>query len=189
MITIVHGGQTGVDRGAHDAAIENRWRLAGYMPRDGRDELGLIPADVARFLTLHASPNYAARTEANVQSASAVLVVVRDVEQSRSTPGTSRTIDLTYERNMTPLVVDPSNDATAIARWIWRLAAPPAPMLPLEGFEVDPVPLRLMVAGPRESKWPGAQVETARLLGQVACALGQIGGGSTTVRDPLREQR
>ena len=38
MITITHGGQTGVDRGAHEAAIDNGWRVAGYMPRDQRDE-------------------------------------------------------------------------------------------------------------------------------------------------------
>lgn len=189
MITIVHGGQTGVDRGAHDAAIANGWSLAGYMPRDGRDELGLIPADVARFLTPHPSTSYAARTEANVHSAGAVLVVVREEQQARSTPGTAKTIDLTRGRSMTPLVVDPNHDAATIARWIWNFVAPPVPMLPIDGFEVEPVSLRLMVAGPRESKWPGARVETARFLGRVARALAQIGISSTTARDPAREQR
>ncbi|HSX21410.1 MAG TPA: putative molybdenum carrier protein, partial [Gaiellaceae bacterium] len=68
MITIVHGGQTGVDRGAHEAAIDNGWRVAGYMPRDGRDELGPIPPDVARFLVAHEKAGYGARTEANVRA-------------------------------------------------------------------------------------------------------------------------
>lgn len=38
LITIIHGGQSGADRGAHEAAISNGWNVTGYMPRDCRDE-------------------------------------------------------------------------------------------------------------------------------------------------------
>lgn len=174
MITIVHGGQTGVDRGAHEGAIANGWRVAGYMPRDGRDELGPIPADIARFLTPHASRDYGARTEANVHSASAVLIVVRAAVEARSTPGTAKTIDLANRRSMPLLIVDPTHAPEQIASWISELIKPPALMLPLDGVQIQPDPVRLMIAGPRESKWPGARITSADLLRRVALAIGQI---------------
>lgn len=175
MITIVHGGQTGVDRGAHEAAIDNGWRVAGYMPSDKRDELGPIPENVARFLVPHDKTSYAARTEANVQSASAALIVVRDAGDPRATPGTAKTIDLAARRNLLRTIVDPTTDATQIARWIWSdLLMLRTLLLPLPGLKLDPAPMRLLVAGPRESKWSGAQVEATALLRRVALALAEI---------------
>ena len=188
MITIVHGGQTGVDRGAHDGAIDNGWRVAGYMPSDARDELGPIPQDVAKFLVPHDKANYAARTEANVASVSAALIVVRDAADPRATPGTAMTIDLAARRRLFCKIVDPTTDAALIARWIWSDLLVPRPlMLPLDGLTLDPAPT-LLVAGPRESKWRGARVETAALLGRVAIAIAEIVAPALD-RDLPRESR
>jgi hypothetical protein len=174
MITVVHGGQTGVDRGAHQAAIDNGWLVAGYMPKDGRDEFGPIPPDVARHLTRHEKNSYASRTEANVRMATALLVVARDEDDPRATPGTAKTIDLAARHRLRRMVVDPTTDARAIARWIWNdllmVGTLPLP-LPLDA---RPVPTRLMIAGPRESKWAGARVETAGLLRRVALAIEEV---------------
>jgi hypothetical protein len=153
------------------------------MPRDGRDELGRIPPDVARFLTPHEKTSYAARTEANVRASSAALIVVRDADDPRTTPGTAKTIDLAASRQLRPMIVDPKTDATQIARWIWKdvLVIDTLPLqLEMPGLVAgtvilpDPVPLKLLVAGPRESKWPGARALTAALLRRVALALGEI---------------
>jgi hypothetical protein len=189
VITLVHGGQTGVDRGAHEAALDNGWRVAGYMPRDGRDELGRIPPDVARYLVPHDKTSYAVRTEANVRSASAALIVVRDADDPRVTPGTTKTIDLCADRKLRRMVVDPKTDAAQIARWIWNdlLMVCTLP-LPFETMPLDPVPTRLLVAGPRESKWQGARVETAALLRRVALALAEI-PQRRKERDLTRPQR
>jgi hypothetical protein len=178
MITIVHGGQTGVDRGAHEAALDNGWLVAGYMPRDGRDELGKIPEGVARFLTPHEKTSYAARTEANVRSCDALLVVVRDADDPRATPGTAKTIDLAASLHKRRMIVDPTEDAAMIARWIWsdllKIFVAVQMQLPLETRRLDPVPTRLLVAGPRESKWTGARAETAALIRRIGLALGEI---------------
>jgi len=175
-LVILHGGQTGVDRGAHEGAIDNGWRVAGYMPSDARDELGPIPQDVARFLVPHDKASYAARTEANVASASAALIIVRDAADPRVTPGTAMTIDLAARRHLLCKIVDPTTDAALIARWIWSDLLVPRPlMLPLDGLTLDPAPTRLLVAGPRESKWRGAQAETAALLRRIALAIAEIG--------------
>ena len=161
-----------MDRGAHDAALENGWIVSGYMPRDGRDERGPIPPDVARYLQPHESRSYAARTEANVRSSDALLVVVRSADDPRATPGTAKTIDLAAQRNLRRMIVDPTSDAALIARWIRSGRLP----LPLDLFEPtrDAPPMRLLVAGPRESKWQGARVETAALLRRVGLALAEI---------------
>lgn len=178
MITIIHGGQTGVDRGAHEAALNNSWRIAGYMPRDGRDELGRIPQEVARFLALHDKPGLAARTEANVRTAAATLIVVRAANDPRATPGTAKTLDLAAACRLPRMVVDPTTDPTKVARWIYNsLFARGTLPLPFEAPTVDShgtIPPRLLVAGPRESKWQGAQSETAALLRRIALALTEI---------------
>ena len=180
MLTVVQGGQTGVDRGAHEAAIDNGWSVAGYMPCDGRDELGKIPDAVARFLTAHDKTHYVARTAANVQMANALLIVVHDATDPRATPGTAKTIDLATGRHLHRLIVDPKFDPARIARWIWGdlLKMMTTLPLPLLGEPLDPAPTRLLVAGPRESKWRGAQVATAGLLRQVARDLAEIARGT-----------
>lgn len=190
MITVVHGGQTGVDRGAHEAAIDNGWSLAGYMPRDQRDECGKIPEGVARFLVAHEKTSYAARTEANVRTATAALFIVRDADDPRETPGTAKTIELAMERRLRRRIVDPSGDPAAIARWIWSdLLMMQTLSLPLLGEPLKPVPTRLLVAGPRESKWAGARVQSAALLRRVAVALAEIGRPPEPGQDPTRQRR
>jgi Circularly permutated YpsA SLOG family len=174
LITIVHGGQTGVDRGAHEAAIDNDWPVAGYMPRDGRDECGKIPDDVAKFLVPHEKTSYAARTEANVHAVTAALIVVHDADDPRVTPGTTKTLELAKKRRLRRLIVDPRAEPTTIARWIWSDLLMMQAQLPLLGQALAPLTTRLLVAGPRESKWQGARVQTAALLRRVAIALAEI---------------
>ena len=166
-----------MDRGAHEAALDNAWRVTGYMPRDGRDELGRIPQTVSRFLMLHDKPGLAARTEANVRVAAAALIVVREVDDPRVTPGTAQTLDLITLRHLPRMVVDPTTDPTKIAHWIWStLLAQRTLMLPLEDLPSNPQQFnsRLLVAGPRESKWQKARVVTGTLLRQAARSLMEI---------------
>ena len=190
MITLLHGGQTGVDRGAHEAAIDNGWSVAGYMPRDARDERGRIPPDVARFLVPHDRSSYAARTEANVRASSAVLVVARNAEDPCATPGTAKTLDLAAQHKRRRLIVDPTFDAAQIARWIRSdLLATGTLWLPLEAHASAPISTRLLVAGPRESKWSGARAETAALLRRVAQSLTEIVARPIQPRDLAPGQR
>lgn len=149
------------------------------MPRDGRDERGKIPEHVARLLKPHDKTSYAARTEANVKMASAALIVVRDADDPRETPGTAKTIDLAVGRRLPRRIVDPRIDCGLIARWIWAdlLQMTRTLTLPLEPSQPDlqdDRPVLLLVAGPRESKWPGARVETAAILRRVARVLAEI---------------
>lgn len=190
MITIVHGGQTGVDRGAHEAAIDNGWKVAGYMTRDQRDELGQIPPAVARCLVAIDKTSYTARTGANVRTATAALIVVRDEDDPRATPGTAQTIDLVVARRMRRKIVGPQHDATVIAHWIWNdLLMMSMLTLPIITQVLDPVPTRLLVAGPRESKWRNARIEAAGLLRRIGLALSEIARAAEPGRDLTRAPR
>jgi len=60
--------------------------------------------------------------------------------------------------------------------------------LPLEVKALAPIPTRLLVAGPRESKWPGARVETAALLRRVAMALAEIPRSPMRLKPPGRDR-
>lgn len=170
MITVIHGGQTGVDRGAHEAAMASGWHVDGYMPANARDEQGRIPEDVAQHLRPHASTSYAARTAANVRASAALLAVARDASDALATPGTAQTIALAEGRQLLRLIVDPSWDVAIVARWIQHDLLAPCAQLSLDGPQALRS-LRLMIAGPRESRWPGARVATADFLRRVAVLL------------------
>jgi hypothetical protein len=144
------------------------------MTRDRRDELGPIPDEVARYLIPSAQAGYAARTAANVYMCTALLVVVPDAEDPRATPGTAKTIDMAHDRRLPRQVADPATHPEAIARWIWNDLVKPEPLSLFGPTPSDPRSVRLMVAGPRESKWPGARAATAGLLRQVAQAIGVL---------------
>ena len=172
MITIVHGGQTGIDRGAHHAAIASDWKVSGYMPSDRRDEHGPIPDDVAKFLQPCTRSGYGSRTEANVQSVQAALIIVRDLGCPRETPGTAKTIDLVNRRHLPRMIIDPSANREALALWIWSdLLMLRTQMLPLQGLQLQPAPMRLLVAGPRESKWGAAEAAATEFLTGIARAI------------------
>jgi hypothetical protein len=187
MITILHGGQTGTDRGAHEAAIDAGWLVGGYMPKEGRDERGPIPPEVARYLKPCTRPGFGARTEDNVRTAGALLVVVPDCDDPRATPGTAKTLELAADRQLRRMVVDPGANVWQLARWIRN-------MLYLQtqlsfGARIDSVPLHLMVAGPRESKWAAARVETAGLLRRVALEMRAIDAGTSEEQNRRRPRK
>lgn len=175
MITVIHGGQTGVDRGAHDGAIANGWEIAGYMPRNCCDELGPIPDAVARHLRESAG-GYAERTEANVRVSDALLVVVPDARVPMSTPGTAWTITYARDRRLPVKVVDPHGAIAEVAAWIsaaWRVVATSRAQVTLFASEASRSSgLRLMIAGPRARRWSSGRGETSRLLRDLAVSLG-----------------
>jgi len=70
---IISGGQTGVDRGALDAAIGLGIPHGGWCPRGRLAEDGPIPARYV--LSETDSPEYWLRTEQNVSDSDATLIL------------------------------------------------------------------------------------------------------------------
>ncbi len=140
---IISGGQTGVDRAALDVAIELGIPHGGWCPLGRLAEDGTIPTHYQLAET--DSPDYAVRTERNVQEADATLILCR----GRPTGGTELTRLLALRHGKPLHVVDLSaKPALAKARrWLARY-----------GRGV------LNVAGPRESQSPGIGAQAAEFL-------------------------
>ncbi|MBI3463526.1 MAG: putative molybdenum carrier protein [Planctomycetes bacterium] len=133
---IISGGQTGVDRGALDAAIALGIPHGGHCPRGRRAEDGRIPPRYC--LTECESARYAARTELNVLSADATMILCRGPLSG----GTKLTEKLARRHAKPCLIVD--------------LDEPPASDTIHAWLAANRVSI-LNIAGPRESQSPGIQ--------------------------------
>lgn len=160
MIRILHSGQTGVDRGAHLGALDAGLVVGGYMPKDARDEDGLIPPDVARFLSRCTIKGYAARAEVNVEVAHAVLVVVANKTRTDLSPETSLTIAAARGRHRPLFIADTIADLPDLMTWLRRVTTSRTNDLQLSTPDGR---LNLMVGGPRASRWANGEA-TARAL-------------------------
>ena len=146
---VISGGQTGVDRAALDVAIARGIPHGGWCPFGRRAEDGRIPDRYA--LREHASPEYAARTEANVRDSDGTLVLAIGTPRD----GTALTVRLA-ERHGRPCLVadlDAPPDPIVVADWVVRHAI-----------------RTLNVAGPRESTHPGVHDRAAAYLDGVLAA-------------------
>lgn len=131
---IVSGGQTGVDRGALDAAKAVGMDHGGWCPRGRLAEDGEIPESY--HLEETRSPRYRVRTERNVIDSDATLIL----HSGRLEGGTRFTREMAVRHERPHLLVDLAADADvgAVRRWLVK-----------KGIGV------LNVAGPRESSAPG----------------------------------
>jgi len=143
---IISGGQTGADRGGLDAAIALDLSHGGWCPRGRRAEDGIIPAKYKLVET--SERDYRSRTIFNIRDSDATVVFVR----LTPTPGSALTL-ATAESQKKPctlidvsLPMDVSVDSVRgfLARWSTCV--------------------RLNVAGTRESKASGIQVEVRDIL-------------------------
>lgn len=143
MITIWSGGQTGVDRGALDAALSLGVPIGGWAPKGWRAEDGVIPERYRVHMREHPSADYRPRTVVNVDKTDATLILHR----GKLTPGTRLTWQIAGQLNKPRRMVDVGNlhdgSAEQVAVWLYARGV-----------------RKLNVAGQRESKCPGIQAVT-----------------------------
>ena len=140
---IVSGGQTGVDQGGLEAALELGLPHGGWCPKGRRSEAGPIPA---RFrLRETESEGYPKRTARNIEDSDGTLILSRGKLEG----GTALTARLAEERGKPLRVIDSGEpvELAAFEAWVER-----------NGI------VRLNVAGPRESGSPGIQAETREVI-------------------------
>ncbi len=65
-LKIVSGGQTGVDQGALEAALDLGLVWGGWVPKGWRAENGTVPEHFRARMQEHVSANYIVRTRQNV---------------------------------------------------------------------------------------------------------------------------
>lgn len=133
-LTILSGGQTGVDRGALDAALTLGNPCGGWCPRGRLAEDGHIPS---RYPLHETDGGYDARTRRNVETSDGTLILHRGA----LTEGTLRTLEICREFGKPVCLVDAMTTSPAAA------AARAREFIDAHGIE------RLNVAGPRRSRW------------------------------------
>ena len=141
-LTIVSGGQTGVDRAALDVAMERGMPCGGWCPACRRAEDG--PIDPRYPLRETPSAHSTERTEWNVRDCDGTLVLLTDAHS----PGTELTHDVARRlgRPVFAARLDALIDPDAFRRW-----------LQIHNIRT------LNVAGPRESESPGSYACGARV--------------------------
>jgi len=135
---IVSGGQTGVDRGALDAALECGVEAGGWCPEGRNAEDGEIPATYP--LAVLAGAGYRERTRQNVLDSDGTLIIYFGAPSG----GTEQTIACCIEARKPYVLVDAEELAAA------RAARKAAEFVRRFGVEV------LNVAGPRAGGAPRA---------------------------------
>jgi hypothetical protein len=151
MLVVVHSGQTGVERGAHKAAISSGLTVAGFMPIDRRDEMGLIPAEVAACLTpcFDKGPRPAVR--ANIAISSGVVLVVPDAAEPNKFTAMAAVLTASRTAKLPYLVVDPLTNLDDVSRWVQTLP-------PSSGSR------RILITGPRGTRWHTGEQVARRLV-------------------------
>jgi hypothetical protein len=151
LAKIISGGQTGIDRGALDAALEARFPCGGACPRGRRAEDGVIP-DRYPLIELP-SRAYRTRTKRNVLDADGTLIIFF----GKLYGGTRETLRICEDFGKPVLTIDGSvkpPDHTAVEAVSF----------------VDLSSIRILnVAGPRESSHPGAADYAKQLVRIILC--------------------
>jgi predicted Rossmann-fold nucleotide-binding protein len=133
-LAIISGGQTGVDRGALDAALEVGAQCGGWCPPGWMAEDGAIPSRYP--LTVLAGAGYPERTRRNVEDSDGTLIV----HFGALSAGTLLTLQICAELEKPVRVIDGNHvsaiDAAAQARHF------------IDAYDIH----RLNVAGPRASQ-------------------------------------
>lgn len=146
---IVSGGQTGVDRGALDAALDTGFGYGGWCPKGRIAEDGPIPAHYV--MVEMSSADYEERTRKNVLDSDGTAILYNGLLEG----GTRLTKEYCDDHGKPCVVVDASR------------VAPETAAIRIAAFIERHRIATLNVAGPRASKWPGAQAyarDTLRLV-------------------------
>ena len=151
MITVISGGQTGVDQAALEAAAAVGLSTGGFMPAGYRTQSGPRPDIAKRFgLTSLASPYYPPRTEANVR-ASDITILFGNVD-SRGCRLTTR-------------YCEKHDKQTIEVRWpFWPQITYLDHIEPALESLVDPAIQTINVAGNREEVNPGISAAAYEFL-------------------------
>ena len=127
------------------------------MPLDKRDELGLVPPDVAALLTpcFDRGPRPAVR--ANVALASGVLIVVPDARRADKFTAMGPILQAVRSAGLPFMSVDPITHLDQVTTWFSTL-------------EETSGSTRVLVTGPRATRWLDGEGVARRVITSIAIA-------------------
>jgi hypothetical protein len=150
IMRVITGGQTGVDQGALRAARTCGLATGGWAPLGWETEVGPAPWLADYGLVECSEPGYAARRRRNVKDADTRLLF--GDQNSRGSIGLLKDWATIGNSRVYQWVEPEVETPRGVARFLDTLARNPK------------APEVLLVAGNRESGWPGIGERTERLL-------------------------
>ena len=154
-VKIVSGGQTGVDRGALEAAMALGLDFGGWAPHGWIAEDGTIPAPYRERIQKHPSmggraQDYRERTKANVRDSHATLILVDSLPLSGYAELADDTA-FTMMRSHNTIAMSAANAKGEALEWLRQFLGMSSALV-------------LNVTGPSESEAPGVQARAKAFL-------------------------
>jgi len=125
------------------------------MPLDRRDELGVIPSEIAQALTPHSERGPRPAVRANVGLAAGVLLVVPEARLPEKFTAMNAVLQAVRAAGCPCFVADASTNVDDVAKWARNLA------------ETDGA-TRILVTGPRGTRWSEGEAVARRLVSAIA---------------------
>lgn len=154
---LLHTGQTGVERGAYRAARAARLRITGTCSHECRDEFESLAREVVADLTPCTQRGTRSALRATLESANALVIGVPQMERASWITGVNALRRHARALGVPSWVVDGASDATALA-------------LALREARDGGGDLRVLVTGPRQTRWPGGESFGFRLVSELVAA-------------------
>lgn len=147
-LMIISGGQTGVDRGALDAALKLGFPCGGKCPARRLAEDGRIPD---RYPLKEIGQGYRQRTIQNILDSDGTLIIYHGSLEG----GTEQTLVHCINKDRPYQLIDAA------------LVPPESAVRACQQFISDHSIAVLNVAGPRGSKWPEGDQFTRSIMGEI----------------------
>lgn len=151
-VTIISGGQRGVDTAALTVAYRLKLPYTGWVPKGYANELGQVAHQHRQNLRESMSSDPAERTELNVRAATHVLTLQRGIAYAG---GTKLGLDISQQHGTSMKFVDLEKDWTTqvmgVQQWLQQ--------------EQN---IKCAIGGPRESEQPGIEEDATCFLMQVS---------------------
>src|SRR4051812_26474821 len=154
-LVILHTGQTGVERGADRAARAVGIPVEGFSTYERRDELGALPADVAKDLTPCLQRGARSALRATLERANVLIIAVPDARDPNSNTGIEALRRAARSGGVPHWIVDPSTNYDEVA-------------IRLRALELTTDPLNVLVTGPRFTRWHEGEKVGWRVVAQIA---------------------
>jgi CheY-like chemotaxis protein len=154
-LIILHTGQTGVERGAHRAARAVGFPVQGFSTYEKRDELGVLPPDVDDVLVACARRGARSAWRATLECASVLVIAVPNVAHPNTYTGIEALRRSARTAGVPHWTVDPTSDLDAVAERLRTL-------------ELATDPLKVMVTGPRFTRWREGERLGWRMVAQLS---------------------
>ena len=146
-MTIVNAGRTGVERGAYQGAVAVGLTVTGVCRRGSKDELGLLPPDLAARLTPCEERGLRAAVEKCLGIATGLLLVVPARHEVGHFPQLVGLLKRARARGLPYRIHDDETSPADTVAWV------------LAGDD-----RHIYVTGPRGTRWPQGEPIARRLL-------------------------